>query len=112
MRKQSAGDRERYEVLSRMLRDRQTEVKNKLRSLREVFPAQMADVIDEEEQRMDEFVRDMDLALVQMEAATLRKINEAIVRLEDGRYGICADCEESISRLPAATASAPWKQAA
>jgi DnaK suppressor protein len=96
MRK-SVGDRERYEVLSRMLRDRQSEIKNRMRSLREVFPAQMAEVIDEEEQRMDEFVRDMDLALVQMEAATLRKINEAIARLEDGHYGICADCEETIS---------------
>ena len=97
MRKQLVGDRERYEVLSRMLRDRQTEIKNKLRSLREVYGADMAEVMDEEEHRMEEFVRDMDLALVQMEAATLRKINEAIARLEEGTYGICGECTQTIS---------------
>ena len=97
MRKQPVGDRERYDVLSRMLRDRQTEIKNKLRSLREVFGADMSEVMDEEEHRMEEFVRDMDIALVQMEAATFRKINDAIARLEEGTYGICGECNESIS---------------
>ncbi len=96
MRRQPTADK-RYDVLSRMLRDRQTEIKNKLRSLREVFPAEMAEVMDEEEQRMEEFVRDMDLALVQMEAATLRRINEALTRLDQGCYGVCGECGESIS---------------
>lgn len=46
---------------------------------------------------MEEFVRDMDLTLVQMEVATLRRINEALARLEEGTYGVCGECRETIS---------------
>jgi len=91
-RKQSAGDRKRYEVLSRMLTDRQGEIRNKLRSLREAFPTEVSDVKDTEEQSMEDFVRGMDYALMEMESETLRRIDEAILRLGDGTYGFCSDC--------------------
>ena len=77
-RKHSAGDRKRYEVLSRMLTDRQAEIRNKLRSLREAFPTEASDVKDTEEQSMEDFVRGMDYALMEMESATLRRIDEAL----------------------------------
>ena len=104
----SSEDRKRYEVLNRMLVDRQAEIRTKLRSLREVLPAEVAQVRDAEEQSMEEFVLGMDFALMEMESETLRKIDEAIQRLEDGTYGSCGDCDESISEarlkaLPFAT---------
>ena len=80
MRKQTAGDRKRYEVLSRMLTDRHAEIRNKLRSLREAFPTEASDVKDTEEQSMEDFVRGMDYALMEMESETLRQIDEAIQR--------------------------------
>lgn len=98
-RKQSALDRKRYEVLDRMLRDRQAEIRNKLRSLREILPAEMAQVKDEEEQSMQDFVKDMDFALMQMESETLRKIDEAMRRLQEGTYGICAECGQKIAEV-------------
>ncbi|HUG55027.1 MAG TPA: TraR/DksA C4-type zinc finger protein [Vicinamibacteria bacterium] len=96
-RKQTTEDRRRHEVLNQMLTERQAEIRNKLRSLREVLPSEVTQVRDPEEQSMEEFVLGMDFALMEMESGTLRKIDEALLRLEDGTYGVCTDCDESIS---------------
>jgi DnaK suppressor protein len=106
--KTSSEDRKRYEVLNRMLMDRQAEIRTKLRSLREVLPAEVAQVKDAEEQSMEDFVLGMDFALMEMESETLRQIDAAIQRLEEGTYGICSECDERISEarlkaLPFAT---------
>jgi len=104
----SSEDRKRFEVLNRMLVDRQTEIRTKLRSLREVLPSEVAQVRDAEEQSMEEFVLGMDFALMEMESETLRQIDEALQRLADGTYGSCSECDEKISEarlkaLPFAT---------
>jgi DnaK suppressor protein len=96
-RKQTTEDRRRYEVLSQMLTQRQSEIRNKLRSLREVLPAAVSQVKDDEERSMEDFVLGMDFALMEMESETLRKIDEALARLEEGSYGVCTECDESIS---------------
>jgi DnaK suppressor protein len=41
--------------------------------------------------------RDIEFALLQMKAETLTRINEAIVRLDAGKYGSCVECEGEIS---------------
>jgi DnaK suppressor protein len=93
----SAADRKRYEMLNQMLRDRQSEIHNKLRSLRQVLPAEVAEVKDTEEQSMEDFVRGMDFALMEMESETLRKIDDALLRLQAGTYGVCGDCDATIA---------------
>jgi DnaK suppressor protein len=104
----SAADRKRYEVLNQLLMDRQAEIHNKLRSLRQVLPAEVAEVKDAEEQSMEDFVRGMDFALMEMESETLRKIDDALFRLQAGSYGVCAECggkiaEARLRALPFAT---------
>jgi DnaK suppressor protein len=97
-RKQTSPvDRKRFDVLHQMLRDRQAEIHNKLRSLRRVLPAEVAEVKDAEEQSMEDFVRGMDFALMEMESETLRKIDDALLRLQAGTYGICAECAGKIA---------------
>ena len=59
----------------------------KLRSLRETLPVEAGEVRDAEEQSVDDFVQEVDFALMQMKSETLAKIDEAILRLEDGTYG-------------------------
>ena len=98
-RKQNTEDSRRYEVLSQMLTERQAEIRNKLRSLREVLPAAVTQVKDDEERSMEDFVLGMDFALMEMESETLRKIDEALLRLEEGTYGACSECDESISEM-------------
>ena len=96
-RKQTTEDRRRHEVLSQMLTERQAEIRNKLRSLREVLPSAVTQVKDAEEQSMEEFVLGMDFALMEMESQTLRKIDEALLRVGEGTYGACTECDEAIS---------------
>ena len=40
---------------------------------------------------------DIELALIQMKAETLNKIDDALTRLEQGNYGNCFDCGEEIA---------------
>lgn len=89
-------DRERYLVLKGMLEDRRREIQEKLRSLRETLPAEAADVRDIEEQSVDDFVSEVDFALMEMKSETLRQIDEALHRLEAGGYGVCAECDAEI----------------
>ena len=97
-RKKPAGeDRERYELLKGMLEDRRREIQGKLRSLRETLPAEVGEVRDAEEQSVDDFVQEVDFALMQMKAETLSKIDEALRRLQAGHYGVCAECESPIA---------------
>ena len=70
-----------------MLEDRRREIHEKLRSLRESIPADTPDVRDAEEQSVDDFVQEVDLALMQMKSETLKKIDQAMLRLEEGTYG-------------------------
>ena len=74
-RKTEDNDRERYLLLRGMLEDRRREIHEKLRSLREAIPAASHDVRDAEEQSVDEFVQEVDLALMQMKSETLKKID-------------------------------------
>jgi DnaK suppressor protein len=90
-------DQERYLVLKGMLEERRQEIQQKLRSLRETLPAETSDVRDAEEQSVDDFVQEVDFTLMQMKSQTLAKIDEAIVRLEAGKYGQCMECEAEIA---------------
>ena len=73
------------QVLKAMLEDRRGEIQDKLRSLRETLPAEVGTRCkDAEEQSVDDFVQEVDLALMEMKSETLRKIDEAMQRLEDG----------------------------
>jgi DnaK suppressor protein len=104
----NSEEQRRTETLACMLHDRRAEIESRMRSLREVIPAQDGGVKDAEEQSMEDFVRDMDVALMVMESETLRRIDEALQRLEEGTYGICAECDQTIAEarlkaLPFAT---------
>lgn len=90
-------DRERYLVLKGLLEERRGEIQDKLRSLRESLPAEAADVRDVEEQSVDDFVSEVDFALMEMKSETLRQIDAALRRLEAGSYGVCALCDAEIS---------------
>lgn len=96
-RHRGVTDRERYLLLRAMLEDRRQEIHDKLRSLRESLPVEAKDVRDIEEQSVDDFVREVDFALMEMKSETLRQIDEALQRLDHGSYGHCADCGAEIA---------------
>ena len=96
-RKKRSVDKQRYRVLKEMLGDRRREVQEKLRSLRETLPVEAGVVRDAEEQSVDDFVTEVDMALMQMKSETLSRIDQAIARLDNGTYGLCQECDEEIS---------------
>ena len=40
--------------------------------------------------------QDLDLTLMEMQAETCRRIDDALQRLEQGTYGSCEECDEEI----------------
>jgi DnaK suppressor protein len=97
----AAPEKSRYEELKRMLEERQreltTEVQGRIRGVRADGAEKPHDVMDQGETSEVDIQEDIELALIQMKAETLNKINEALARLETGRYGFCFECGEEIS---------------
>jgi DnaK suppressor protein len=97
MKAKADAKSKRYDVLRSMLEDRRQEIHEKLRTLRETLPAEIAEVKDDEERSVADFVQEIDFTLMQMKSETLAKIDDALRRVEDGSYGTCADCLEPIA---------------
>jgi DnaK suppressor protein len=93
----------RYSELKLMLEERRreilSEVQGKIRGQRDENAWGRAnEVLDDGESSEVDIQEDIEFALIQMKAETLTKINEALVRLEEGRYGYCSDCGGEISQ--------------
>ena len=91
----------RYEELKQMLEGRQrelvAEVQGKIRGVRADGAEKPHEVMDQGETSEVDIQEDIELALIQMKAETLNKINEALARLETGRYGFCFECGDEIT---------------
>jgi DnaK suppressor protein len=93
----------RYTELKQMLQARrreiQAEVQGKMRGVREegTWGGKLNEVFDAVESAEADIQDDLEFALVQMKSETLNKINDALVRLEQGDYGYCFDCGEEIA---------------
>jgi DnaK suppressor protein len=90
-------NRDRHDVLRRMLEERRREIQAKLRAIREDIPSYQDEVRDSEEQSVTDFAQEMDFALMEMKAQTLIRIDEALQRVDQGTYGTCDDCGRDIA---------------
>lgn len=82
------------QMLSARRRDMQDEVQCRMRNGR---LDQRNDVRDDIEQSDVGSQGDIDLALLQMRASTVLRIDEALVRLAAGEYGSCVECGDDIT---------------
>lgn len=91
----------RFDELKQMLHARREEiiaqVQGKIRGVRAEGAEKPHDVHDPGETSEVDIHEDIEFALIQMKAETLSKIDEALARLEEGRYGACFECGEDIS---------------
>jgi RNA polymerase-binding transcription factor len=93
----------RYSELRQMLEGRRRElqaaVQGKMRGVREegTWGGKLNEVLDAVESAEADIQEDIEFALVQMKSETLNKVNDALVRLEQGDYGYCFDCGEEIA---------------
>jgi len=94
--------RSRYNELKKMLEERQreiqAEVQGKIRDVRaEASMGGKNEVFDAVESSEADIQDDIEFALIQMKSETLNKINDALIRLENGDYGNCFECGEEIA---------------
>jgi DnaK suppressor protein len=92
------GNNARHQSLRQMLLERrravQGDVQGRLRHVRGTGPRPVLDVAEHSETDVQ---GDIDLALIQMSAETLVRIDAALVRLEAETYGRCVECDAEIS---------------
>ena len=97
----AAPESTRYDELKQMLQERQREltqeVQGRIRGVRADGAEKPHEVMDQGETSEVDIQEDIELALIQMKAETLNKINEALARLETGRYGLCFECGDEIA---------------
>ncbi|WP_455205845.1 TraR/DksA family transcriptional regulator [Kaarinaea lacus] len=55
------------------------------------------EVADLGEQSVDDLINEIDIAHISQEVKELKEINAAITRLNQGEFGTCVDCGESIA---------------
>ena len=95
--------RSRYSELKRMLEERrreiQAEVQGRMRDVRAegAWGAKATEVVDAVESSEADIQGEIEFALIQMKSETLNKINDALLRLEQGDYGNCFECGEEIA---------------
>ena len=95
--------RNRYNELKTMLVDRRreirAEVQDKIRDAREegAWGNKQNEVLDAVESSEADIQDDIEFALIQMKSETLNKIDDALLRLEQGDYGNCFECGEEIA---------------
>ncbi|MGE3956750.1 MAG: TraR/DksA family transcriptional regulator [Vicinamibacterales bacterium] len=98
-----ATPKSRYSELKRMLEDRrreiQAEVQGKMRDVRSegTWGGKTNEVFDAVESSEADIQDDIEFALIQMKSETLNKINDALMRLDQGDYGNCFECGEEIA---------------
>ena len=84
--------------LREMLRERRRAIQEEVQSrIRDGRADRTIGVRDDLEHSDEDSQGDIELALLQMRADTLTRVDEALVRLEAGKYGTCAECEGEIS---------------
>src|SRR5688572_4108433 len=92
----------RYEELKEMLVERQrdmlNELQGKIRGVRAEGSQHHRVVLSFDDASDAETQDDVEFALIQMKAETLNKLDEALVRLEEGRYGLCFECGDEIAQ--------------
>ena len=84
--------------LRHMLSERRREIQDEVQSrIRDGRTDRSKEVRDDLEHSDADIQGDIELALLQMRAETLTRIDEALVRLDAGKYGSCFECENEIS---------------
>ena len=87
---------ERYNQHREKLLAARREVEPKAGGLDEIAIERNADPLDELQRATE---RELAITRLDLNRVTLRAIDAALRRIEDGNYGLCAECEEPISAI-------------
>lgn len=83
--------------LKEILEKRRDEIHSQAASVKEpVYSFKEEDLLDEVDLASTESDQNMSIRLRDRERTLLKKIEKALVKIEDGTIGICEECEEDI----------------
>ena len=85
------------------LMNRRAELTGTVVNLEEIHIERVADELDLLQQSSE---RELAIARIHRDTETVRKIDAALQRIEEGLYGVCEDCEQDIA--PARLKAIPW----
>lgn len=101
--KKAQPERGRYDELKSILESRRreltAEVRSKMRHVRNENAEESQGVLDAAETSEADIQDDIEFALIQMKTETLKKIEDALKRLEEDTYGNCFECGDEISQM-------------
>lgn len=101
--KKAQPERGRYDELKSILESRRRELMAEVRSKMKHVRAENSDeaqgVLDAAETSEADIQDDIEFALIQMKTETLKKIEDALKRLDEGTYGNCFECGDEISQM-------------
>ena len=99
--KKAPAPRGRYDELKDILEGRRrellAEVRSKMRDVRSENAEEAKGVLDAAETSEADIQDDIEFALIQMKTETLKKIEDALKRLDEGTYGNCFECGDEIA---------------
>lgn len=87
----------RYYELKAILEERRQEILESVRTKKGEISQKPSTPSEMAEQASVDLQEEIELALVNMQADTLNKIEAALRRLEEGTYGYCSRCRDEIS---------------
>jgi DnaK suppressor protein len=87
-------DADLKQVLTRSRSQVQADVLGRIRDGRTDRTNAVRDMADSSDENLRQA---MDLTLLQMRAATLTHIDDALGRIDAGRYGVCVECDDHIT---------------
>lgn len=90
----AARNAELKHMLTERRRQIQDEVHSRIRGGRTGRPIEVRDELEHSDADIQ---GDIELALIQMRAETLTRIDEALARLDAGKYGSCFECDGEIA---------------
>jgi len=102
----SAARQRRQRDLHAMLHERQREMQTALRLRVRQLPSDgPVEGFDETEHAEADYQEHIEVALIQMKGETLQRVRDALLRLDAGEYGYCAECggeirEQRLRALP------------
>ena len=101
--KKAQPERGRYDELKNILESRRrelmAEVRSKMKHVRDENSEESQGVLDAAETSEADIQDDIEFALIQMKTETLKKIEDALKRLDEGTYGNCFECGDEISQM-------------
>src|SRR5205085_6940421 len=85
--------------LRAMLERRRAELRNEVKGrIRETRSATDRERANDQEGAESDIQGDIELSLIQLKSDTLRRIDAALSRLDQGTYGHCLECQGPISK--------------